>query len=55
LVTTDAATWPTSTVQLLIGNDRKRSITPCSMSLATETAVLAARNPAQSTITPGTT
>ena len=51
----EAATGPTSTDDPKVGSVRNRSITPVCMSLAIEIAVLAAPNPAQRTMTPGTT
>ena len=50
-----ATMWPTSTDELAMGMERKRSTMPLLMSVATATAVVPAPKPAQSTISPGTT
>jgi hypothetical protein len=50
-----AATWPTRIDAPAIGIERNRSTMPLVMSLATATAVVPAPNPAQRTISPGTT
>ena len=50
-----ATTWPVSGAAPEIGIERKRSIMPVVMSALTLTDVVAAPNPAQSRMTPGTT